>query len=901
MNTKSTRLSFLLIFALLWSSLSQFVAPVAADPLSQLTCSTITPITMSISDHGTGEKPQSKTWTYGGNWWAVFPISSGTWLWKLDQATSPSWTQVLKLSDNTNTHADAKVMGAVVHVLLYDVTNTELVSVEYSGGTYQLWSQRPAVSAISLSGSETATIDIDSTGRMWLTTETSNSIIAYYNDAPYHTAGWNGPITISTFNITSDDISVVTALPGNKIGVLWSNQGTEQFLFRVHNDSDDATTWQNVEEAAANNQIADDHMNVAVASDGTLYAAVKTTGAGQMKMLVRRPNGSWDADYDVDTSQGTRPIVQLNEVAGVVTVIYPTSSGNGGDMIYRESATSSINFGAAQLLQSGSLNDPSSMKENYTDELVVVFFDRSDDTIHGEFCKADEPAPSADLGVEKTGTAGPIDVGETINYTVTVTNHGPETAVNSTITDTLPEGVGFVSATPDNGSSCSENSGIISCALGNLADQEVVEIAIVGTANAPGTLTNSVSVSGQVSDSNSSNNSDTHDTVVTGTLTNLTANPIDDAHVKSDSPTSNYGSLDTLRLRETSDPRYHSYLKFEVAGLVGSVQSATLRLYVTDASDDGGSVYAVSNNYADNSAAWVEGGLTWNNAPALPATPLDSVGTTAVGQWAEWDVTTAVSGNGTFSFGLNSNSSNSAIYTSSEGSNPPQLVIVSSGAEAAATISVNPTSLSSGQQPGTQAVQTLTVGNTGSGDLNWSLFEASAAACDTPSSISWITVSATNGTVAAADSDAVDVTFDSSGMADGSYSANLCVESNDADNPTVSVPLALDVCSPATAVSITNITTSESTQTIAWSGSATDSFQLRWGINDPNFTPGGECTPANNCAVIDKAESSYSHTINPNNFYSYVLVAINSCGPNVVASADSSHTAQFTFAIQPGN
>lgn len=911
MNIKSIRLSFLLLFALLWGSLGQFVTPVAADPLSQLTCNSITPITMSISDHGTGEKPQSKTWMYDNEWWAVFPVSSGTWLWQLNQSTPPAWTQVLKLSNNTNTRADAKAVGNVVHVLLYDATNTELVSVEYGGGTYQLWSQRPVASTISLSGSETATIDIDSTGRLWLATETSNNIIAYYNDAPYNTAGWNGPITISTFNTNSDDIGVVTALPGNKIGIMWSNQGTDQFLFRVHNDSDNATTWQNVEEAAANNGIADDHINVAVASDGTLYAAVKTTGAGQMKLLVRRPNGSWDNDYDVDTSQGTRPIAQLNEVAGVITVIYPTDTGAGGDMIYRESSTSSIHFGAAQVLQSGSLNDPSSMKENYTDELVVVFYDRSDSTIHGEFCKAGTPSPSADLGVEKTGTTGPIDVGATINYTVTVTNHGPETAVNTTLTDTLPNGVSFVSATPDNGSSCSHSNGIISCALGDLADEEVVGIAISGTATAPGTLTNSATVTGSVNDNNSSNNSDTHDTIVEGTLTNLTVNPIDDAHVKSSSATSNYGSVDVIQIRETSEPRYHGYFKFDVAGLAGSVQSATLRLYVTDASDDGGSVYAVSNNYADNSAAWVEGGLTWNNAPTLPPTPLDSVGSTTVGQWAEWDVTTAVSGNGTFSFGLSSNSSNSGLYSSSEGSNPPQLVIVTNAA-ATPTIDVSPTSLSGGQQPATQSVQTLTIGNVGSGDLNWSLFEDSTAAearsavqqtsaiCDTPSNIPWITLSATSGTVAAADSDTVDVTFDSSGLADGNYSANLCVESNDPDNATVAVPLSLAVCSPQTAVSITNITTSGSTQTIHWSGSATDSFQLHWGINDPYFTPAGACTSGNNCAVIDKADSSYSHTINSSNFYSYILVAVNSCGPNVVASENSNRLATFSFSITPG-
>ena len=62
--------------------------------------------------------------------------------------------------------------------------------------------------------------------------------------------------------------------------------------------------------------MADDHLNVAVASDGTLYAAVKTSydtaGYPKIALLVRRPNGTWDPLYEVDQS-GTRGIVLLNE------------------------------------------------------------------------------------------------------------------------------------------------------------------------------------------------------------------------------------------------------------------------------------------------------------------------------------------------------------------------------------------------------------------------------------------------------------------------------------------------------------------------------------------------------------------------------------------------------------
>ena len=48
--------------------------------------------------------------------------------------------------------------------------------------------------------------------------------------------------------------------------------------------------------------MADDHLNVAVHSNGTMYVAAKTSYSGSPKMilLVRRPNGTWDNMYSVD-------------------------------------------------------------------------------------------------------------------------------------------------------------------------------------------------------------------------------------------------------------------------------------------------------------------------------------------------------------------------------------------------------------------------------------------------------------------------------------------------------------------------------------------------------------------------------------------------------------------------
>jgi hypothetical protein len=337
----------------------------------------LTPLSISAN---TGEKPQSKVWrTSDGLWWAVLPDSQGTALWALVET---AWIDVMDLSPYTNSRADVKVVGNVVHILLYRGTSSKLISVEYDvpSQTYQLWTQRPSTVDITLdSGVETATIDVDSTGRMWLASDASTAINVRYSDPPYDV--WSSPITLAS-GIHTDDISVVTTLSNGTIGVLWSNQQTKRFGFRVHADSDSPAVWSADEVPASQSAIdnvgigmADDHLNVAVASDGTLYAAVKTSydtpGYPKIAFLVRHPNGQWDDLYAVDTS-GTRPITLLNEVDGAVTVFYTASEGSN-NILYKQSPLSRISFdGAPLILMSGSSNNVSSTKDNVTDETLVI-------------------------------------------------------------------------------------------------------------------------------------------------------------------------------------------------------------------------------------------------------------------------------------------------------------------------------------------------------------------------------------------------------------------------------------------------------------------------------------------------------------------------------------------------
>jgi IPT/TIG domain len=151
--------------------------------------------------------------------------------------------------------------------------------------------------------------------------------------------------------------------------------------------------------------------------------------------------------------------------------------------------------------------------------------------------------------------------------------------------------------------------------------------------------------------------------------------PIHDTRVDSSSPTSNFGGSSQLRIRGGGGALVHSFLKFTVAGLAGPIDSARVRLYCVDASLDGGRIHPVSNDYLATTTPWIESGLTYNNAPAVTGPILDQNGEVLIDTWVEFDVTSAIVGDSTYSFALTSNSTNIAGFGSKETSNPPQLVI----------------------------------------------------------------------------------------------------------------------------------------------------------------------------------------------------------------------------------
>src|SRR2546426_227956 len=74
---------------------------------------------------------------------------------------------------------------------------------------------------------------------------------------------------------------------------------------------------------------------------------------------------------------------------------------------------------------------------------------------------------SADLSITKTDNPDPVNAGATLTYTVTVTNGGPSTAANVQVTDNLPAGVTFQSAS-GTGWTCMQAAGVVTCTRGSV-------------------------------------------------------------------------------------------------------------------------------------------------------------------------------------------------------------------------------------------------------------------------------------------------------------------------------------------------------------------------------------------------------------------------------------------------
>jgi hypothetical protein len=102
---------------------------------------------------------------------------------------------------------------------------------------------------------------------------------------------------------------------------------------------------------------------------------------------------------------------------------------------------------------------------------------------------------------------------------------------------------------------------------------------------------------------------------------------------------------------------------------------------------------------------------------------------------------------------------------------------------------------------GDAAIKQLTIGNTGNGPLNWT------ATIQYVNGSGWLSFASPSGTVAPGATQVRNVSFNSTGLPIGVYSANILIASNDPATPVKTVPVVMDIAvgvdeNPMSAISV---------------------------------------------------------------------------------------------------
>ena len=387
----------------------------------------------------TADKPQSKLWHTDDSWWALMvpTASTDTRIFRLNDVTHV-WQDTGTVVDSTlNSTGDAlwkESAQELTVVSRYASTNPRVTRFHYDAatGTYTRQSGFP-VTVSTGGGSESAVIDQDSTGRLWITYTRSGRLWVAHSDPSglIWTAGYNP--AVGDYSINSDDVSALVAFD-NSIGVMWSDQGADAFRFAIHQDGAGDQAWS-VETALQGNSMADDHINLKAAR-GHVYAAIKTSEGDQVSdpstaplvgVLTRAPGqggaGSWRfLVAGTVADEHTRPLVMVDETNQ--DLYFVATAVANGDIYYKRTDLAAPNFtnqpgrGTRLVDTIAQLNNATGSKQPMTDAtgLVILAASPGQDTYaHGEMelgpgGPLDTEAPTVPRNVEAIADVGRVDL-----------------------------------------------------------------------------------------------------------------------------------------------------------------------------------------------------------------------------------------------------------------------------------------------------------------------------------------------------------------------------------------------------------------------------------------------------------------------------------------------------------
>ena len=131
------------------------------------------------------------------------------------------------------------------------------------------------------------------------------------------------------------------------------------------------------------------------------------------------------------------------------------------------------------------------------------------------------PAVLADLAISSASSPNPVEAGEQLTYTLTVTNNGPSEALDTVVVDSISHVSGTLQALPSQGS-CSGTE-TVTCNLGTLTNDATATIMLTGTVEPTfvGPVTNTAQVESAAEDPDTTNNQTELATAVVSATTTI--------------------------------------------------------------------------------------------------------------------------------------------------------------------------------------------------------------------------------------------------------------------------------------------------------------------------------------------------------------------------------------------
>jgi hypothetical protein len=301
------------------------------------------------AQNGTGMEAESKLfYTDDGSWWGVLGTDNPTPGVFLYHLVNDQWEQVLQLPGSDPwMKADVLYDSATskLYISLRDsksLTGNPRISNLYvlmhqSDGS---WTLNSGPTLITKVNPRNLTIARDSQGRLWTTYE-SGGYIKVGSTSPTGTSFKfsNLPVAPVTSKDTSAVVSFGTAESGYKIGVMWDDTITNQYLFAWRNDSDAIGAPWTIETAYGNGvggcptltTSACANYHISIRSNGDdVYAALKlmsqssTNPNDPMIVLTHRNpgDGMWSAStVSIKKQNASRQILLLAPAQDRVYVI----------------------------------------------------------------------------------------------------------------------------------------------------------------------------------------------------------------------------------------------------------------------------------------------------------------------------------------------------------------------------------------------------------------------------------------------------------------------------------------------------------------------------------------------------------------------------------------------------